>query len=120
MRGLLGLSCAAILAAAIFAVPKPASALPAASTIAQGHAHAGVVEEVGRRWYRGRAPGAILGLTATSVMATGRIMAGPITGAGVIPTGAVRASASGGELALDGLINRQVGTPCVPTCISLS
>jgi hypothetical protein len=59
MRGLLGLSCAAILAAAIVAAPKPASALPAASTIAQGqahahaHAHAGVVEEVGRRWYRG-------------------------------------------------------------------
>jgi hypothetical protein len=53
MRGLLGLSCAAILAAAIVVAPKPASALPAASTIAPGHAHAGVVEEVGRRWYRG-------------------------------------------------------------------
>jgi len=54
MRGLLGLSCAAFLAAVIVAAPKSASALPAASTIAQGHANAGVVEEVGRRWYKRR------------------------------------------------------------------
>ncbi len=54
MRGLLALSCAAFLAVALAAAPKPASALPASSTIAQGQANAGLVQDVGRRYYKRR------------------------------------------------------------------
>lgn len=51
MRGYLSL--AAFLAVAIIAAPKPASALPAASAIAQGQTNASLVQDV-RRYYRGR------------------------------------------------------------------
>jgi hypothetical protein len=55
MRGYLSLACAAFLALAIVTIPKPASALPAASSIAQGQASASLVHEAQyyrRRYYR--------------------------------------------------------------------
>lgn len=53
MRAYLSLSCAAVLAVAIIAEPKPASALPTASSIAQGQPNASLVQET-RRYYRRR------------------------------------------------------------------
>ncbi len=50
MRGVLIPVIAAGFAALIFAGPKPAAATPAGAALAYGESHAGIVEQVGKRY----------------------------------------------------------------------